>query len=496
MRLTATDTARIDKPLAFNNDGHHQYTFTAQTPNLPRTLELTLNPMNKTTMTHTRALTAMRLPTSQSLLLLMAMTLPMPVFGQTLDLQLEVKAHYRDSEQAKFPTRFPFSAAELPIGETSAFVETVDEGSHAEVSLVSLAGKWQPAASWQLQFKIDAVDLYDRNPTSGDRKLDVDTLFLRYGDAFGATQIPSQNSVYAQLGKFKKFEQQRERRTESYGVVSTAFNRFEDSGIETGFDLPSGLYGRLSYTTGNPVFMRDSNALAGDNGTENFRIPPNLNPNPRLKSGIVMLYDAEIEGFDLSSDPEIGVGLGYRFNSADQNQKLDIMAYHYQRDLSDTRKLNGTFYGGDLDLLDLSEIPGAAGIRLPFAGNEKTETGLNAWYYAGDFALFSQYVKQEVASLDRDGFEIELSYAFDAPMTITPVIRYSELGNNFEGHPAFPAPSLTWDWRRIDYAINVDITDNFRLIVEYADNEVERAGRWENHNEWLLTLRWQASYKR
>lgn len=426
----------------------------------------------------------------------MAMPFSMTAFGQTLDLKFEVKTNYRDSEESTFPVRFPFPAIALPEGASSAFIETVDEGSHAEVSLISLAGIWQPAKYWQLQFKIDAIDLYDRNPTSSDHKLDVDALFLRYGNAFAATKIPSQNSFYGQIGKFKKFEQQRERRTESYGVVSTSFNRFEDSGLEAGFDLPSGFYGRLSYTTGNPVFMRDANALAGDNGTEDFRVPPNANPNPDLKSGIVMLYDAEVEDFDLSSNPELGVGLGYRFNSADQNQKLDILAYHYQRDLADTRELNGTFYGGDLDLFDLGDVPGAAGIRLPFDGREKTESGLSAWYYAGDFALFSQYVKQEVAGLDRDGFEIELSYVFNSPITITPVIRYSELNNDFVAHPFFPAPSLQWDWRKVDYGINVDLSDNVRLIVEYADNEVLRAGRWESQNEFLLTLRWQASYKR
>jgi len=452
--------------------------------------------MNRTTISITGAFKPFLLSTPQTLFLLIAMFFSASIFGQTLDLQFEVKANYRDSEQSKFPTGFPFRPIDLPEGENNAFVETVDEGQHGEISLVSVAGKWQLAKSLQLQFKVDAIDLYDRNPTSGDNKIDVDALFLRYGEAFGATKIPSQNSFYAQVGKFKKFEQQRERRTESYGVVSTSFNRFEDSGLEAGFDLSSGFYGRLSYTTGNPVFMRDANALAGDNGTEDFRVPPNLNPNPDLKSGIVLLYDAEIEDFDLSSNPEIGVGLGYRINSVNQNQKLDVLAYHYQRDLAETRELTGTFYGGDLDLFDLGEAPGGEGIRLPFSGKDKTESGLNAWYYSGDFALFFQYVKQEIANLDRDGFEIELSYVFDSPIAITPVIRYSELSNDFVGHPAFPAPSLTWDWRRADYAINFDFSDKFRLIIEYSDNEVERAGRWEDHNEWLLTLRWQASYKR
>ncbi|MEM7360444.1 MAG: hypothetical protein AAF431_15210 [Pseudomonadota bacterium] len=418
------------------------------------------------------------------------------VSGQTLDLRVEAKANYRDSQQAKFPVGFPFAPVALPPGASNAFIETVEQGEHGEVSLISVAGKWRLAKSWQVQFKVDAVDLYDRNPTSGDNKIDLDAFFVRYGEAFGATKIPAQNSFYGQIGKFKKFEQQRERRTESYGVVSTAFNRFEDSGLEAGFDLASGFYGRLTYTTGNPVFIRDANALAGDNGTEEFRVPPNANPNPDLKSGIVMLYDAEIEDFDLSSDPELGVGFGYRWNSADQKHKLDVLAYHYQRDLAETRELTGTFYGGDLDLFDLSEVPGGENVRLPFSGNDKTESGLTAWYYAGDFSLFAQYVEQDLANLDRDGFEVELSYVFDWPVVVTPVVRYSKLNNNFSSPRAFPTPSLQWDWRRVDYAVNLDFTDNIRLILEYANNEVLRAGRWEDQNELLLTLRWQFDYQR
>lgn len=452
--------------------------------------------MNRTKTPTTETFMLFRRVASNSLLLIFATFHSVPTLGQTLDLRFEVKANYRDSQQAEFPTQFPFAPTSLREGETNAFIETVDEGRHGEVSLVSVAGKWQFAELWQLQFKVDAVDLYDRNPTSNDDKIDIDAFVLRYGDTFGATKIPSQNSVYAQLGKFKKFEQQRERRTESYGVVSTAFNRFEDSGLEAGFDLSSGFYGRLSYTTGNPIFIRDVNALAGDNGTDDFREPLNVNSDTGLNNGIVTLYDSEVEDFDLSNAPELGVGLGYRWNSANQNQKLDFLAYHYQRDLSETRNINGSFLGGDLDLFDLSEFPGTEGVRLPFAGNDKTESGLTAWYYAGDFALFSQYVTQEVANLDRDGFEIELSYVFDSPITITPVIRYSELNNNFVSDPRFLTPSLQWDWRKIDYGINFDFTDNLRLIVEYTDNEVLRAGRFESQNELLITLRWQANYKR
>ena len=421
-----------------------------------------------------------------ALTLFAALPLQASAFEQTFDFRFEAKVNFRDSQQA---IAFPPPLPSFEPNTLTPILETVDEGANAEVSLISVAGKWQFAESWQLSFKVDAVDLYDRNPTSTDDEIDIDNFILRYGDTVTATNIPSSNNYYVQLGKFKKFEQQRERRSESYGLVSTAFNRFEDSGIEAGFDLPSGLYGRFSFTTGNPLFLRDTNALAGDNGTqqslEEFSLSSELN------SGFPIFYDAEVEDFDLSSDPELGLGLGYRWHSNNKNQKLDILAFHYERDLSETRELTGSFFGGDLDLFQLDEIPGSEQIRLPFSGNEKTESGVNLWYNYGDFSLFSQYVDQDLAGLDRDGFEVEVSYAFKWHTNIIPVIRYSELNNNFSSPAGFATPSLQWNWRKIDYAINVDITDNLRLIVEYADNEIETGGRIIDQNEFLMTLRWQ-----
>ena len=428
----------------------------------------------------------LKLQTALALLTLLPMQAG--AFEQKLDLRFEAKVNYRDSQQASFVT------PPLPSFEpntSTPILATVEEGGNAEVSLISVAGKWQFANSWQLNFKVDGVDLYDRNPTSTDNEIDIDNFFLRCGNASTATNIPTSNNYYVQLGKFKKFEQQRARRSESYGLVSTAFNRFEDSGLEAGFDLPSGFYGRLSYTTGNPLFIRDVNALAGDNGTQSFQTPEDINQTPELNSGFPIFYDAEIEDFDLANDPELGLGLGYRWNSRNRNQKLDVLAFHYQRDLSETRDLSGSFFGGDLDLFQLSEIPGAEQIGLPFSGNEKTESGINLWYNYGDFAVFSQYVDQDLAGLDRDGFEIELSYAFNWRINIVPVIRYSELNNNFSSPAGFSLPSLQWDWRKIDYAINVDITDNLRLIVEYADNEIETALGTIDQDEFLVTLRWQ-----
>lgn len=405
----------------------------------------------------------------------------------------EVRGHYRVSDSNRFATQFPFPPEALPEGETSAFVETVDAGEHVELSMIALFARWNISEDWLAQVRIEGIDKYERNPTSTDHTVSVDTAFIRYGQRIPALRLAERNTFYAQVGKFAKMERQVARRTESYGLVSTAFNRFEDTGLEAGFDLQSGWYGKFSHTVGNPVFMRDPNVLAGDNGT-NPTPPPNH--NPELKSGIVILYDAEVEGLDISEAPETGAALGYRWNSKDQNQRFSAMAFTNKRQLTTDNSLHGTFYGTDIDLFDLGEVPSAGGIRLPYEGDNKTETGLNIWYEYGNFAAFGQWVEQDMANLGRSGQEVELSYVFqstfffDEPIHITPVIRYSQIDHDFVGTPNYPAPSVWWDWQKVDYALNVDVTSNWRVTLEYTDNQFERAGKTENNNETLLSVRW------
>lgn len=404
----------------------------------------------------------------------------------------EVRGHYRSSDSNRFATQFPFPPEALPEGETSAFVETVDAGEHVELSMIALFGRWNINDNWLAQVRIEGIDKYERNPTSTDHTFGVDTAFLRYGKRLPALQLPAQNTFYAQAGKFANMERQVARRTESYGLVSTAFNRFEDTGIETGFDLESGFYAKLSYTVGNPVFMRDPNVLAGDNGT-NPTPPPNH--DPELKSGIVILYDAEVEGLDFSEAPETGAAIGYRWNSGDEKQRFSAMAFTNKRELTTDNSLHGTFYGTDIDLFDLGEVPGAGGIRLPYEGDSKTETGLNLWYEYGNFSAFGQWVEQDMANLGRSGQELELSYVMSSTMFgsniyITPVVRYSQIDNDFVGTPNYPAPSVWWDWQKIDYALNLDLTDQWRITLEYTDNQFERGGKTESNNETLLSVRW------
>ncbi len=406
----------------------------------------------------------------------------------TYKYQLEAKLHYRSSDDNRFATAFPFSPAQLPVGQSNALLETVDPGDHFEISTISFSGLWRSKSGLSARFRIDAIDLYDRNPTSDDHEIDLDSLIIKYQQPLNSA-VSDDGHYYLQVGKFAKFERQEARRLESYGVVSTTFNRFEDSGIEAGIQLGQGLYGKFSYTTGNPVFIRDTNALAGDNGTRELRESPN--PDPSLGSGIVTLYDAEIENFDLSDNPELGLGIGYRWQTPNPSQLLDVLLFGYERELAQSRSLNGTFYGADLDLFDLGEVIPGADIRLPVTGDKKREYGLNIRYQYEQFNVFGQVVSQDLGGLDRHGYEIELAYTWNLPIKITPVIRYSELSNRFIGNRQYPAPSVWWDWTKIDYGLNLKINKNLDAIIEYTHNEFERGGRVDNNNELLLTLRIQ-----
>ncbi|MGE0639876.1 MAG: hypothetical protein AB7G12_08815 [Thermoanaerobaculia bacterium] len=420
-----------------------------------------------------------------------------------VDFGIEAKIHYRDSEQLRFPSPFPFPESFLPPGATQGFLETVDEGGHFEVSVVTLLADATWGPHLVAHAKIDVIDLYDRNPTSSDREIDVDEIWIRFGrdphlpeDGFGA---------YAKVGKFEHFERQNDRHLESYGLISTAFNRFEDQGVELGFDFGRHLYLRGSLTQGNPLFFRDPNALAGDNGTPKKDPFVHPNPVPELMTGFPILYDAEVEDLDVDGDLETGVGLGIRFGDRDSGRALDLLAWGYQRKLADTVALHGTFYGGDLDLLrgPLS-TPTSAPFSLPISDDDKKEYGGNAWLYLGGFTAFGQYVSQEVAGLDRTGYELELAWKIELPLawavggrqlfpSLQPAIRYSHLKPEFAGgSAAYPSPSVRWEWDKLDYGLRIGIITGVDLTIEFADNEMTLAnGRKISNDELLSTLRFR-----
>lgn len=414
-----------------------------------------------------------------------------------LKFRVEGKANYRSSDGNRFGFAPPPELA-LPAG-SRLFLETVDEGEHLELSSVTLYIDADWGESLAAHVKIDGVDLYDRNPTSEDYRIDIDEAWIRFGRGAEPAVLPEPAGAYLKVGKAPKFERQNDRHLESYGLVSTAFNRFEDFGLELGADLGRYVYLRASLSTGNPLFLRDPNALAGDNGTPDSTKLPGPD-GPVLQSGFPILYDAEVEDFDTSGELETGAGLGFRAANATGTRGLDLLIWGYQRDLADKVTLHGSFYGGDLDLLN-----GPLDIHplLGLEGRKKQEVGANLWLYLGGFSFFGQYVDQEVAGLVRTGYEGELAWSFDLPVvwglagqqlfpSIQPAIRYSKLDPEFAASAFFPAKSLTWEWEKLDYGLRIGIVPGIDLTIEYADHDMVRAnGTHQSNNELLTTLRFK-----
>ncbi|HEX3130987.1 MAG TPA: hypothetical protein VH394_26875 [Thermoanaerobaculia bacterium] len=412
-----------------------------------------------------------------------------------LDFSLEAKANYRDSDENRFAV--PFFDDDNPATPPSVFEETVNQGSHVELSTVTLLVNATWGDGLTAHGKIDFIDLYDRNPTSTDKKVDLDEGWVRFGIEPEPAALAPRWGAYLKVGKMPKFERQDDRHLESYGLVSTAFNRMEDTGAELGLNLGRHVYVKATATQGNPVFMRDPNALAGDNGTPEFL---KEHPDPQLKSGIVILYDAEVEDLDVDGNLELGAGLGARFADEAGSRGLDVLAWGYKRKLADTVELEGTFYGGDLDIFSPSDNPNSI---FAIHGDEKREVGANVWLYLGGFSFFGQYVDQKLAGLPRTGLEGEVAWRFDLPLAlsigdqqlftfIAPAVRYSRLDNDFGNPKKTSAPSFSWDWVKIDAGVRLGIISGVDLTVEYEDNTFTLgSGAERDNNELLTTLRWK-----
>ena len=409
----------------------------------------------------------------------------------------EAKAHYRDSDENRFPVPFPFTPDMLPPGAEQGFMETVDPGEHLELSTFTLLLDADWGEAIVAHVKVDFIDLYDRNPTSSDRELDVDEAWVRFGREAEPAILPERSGAYAKIGKFPKFERQDDRHLESYGLVSTAFNRFEDMGVEFGADLGRHLYVKGSATQGNPVFLRDPNALAGDNGTPESE---RENPDPELGTGITILYDAEVEDLDVDGDLELGAGIGLRWADDGGVNGVDLLLWGYERELAETVGIEGSFYGGDLDLLrgPLNLFP------FPITGNDKREVGANLWLYLGGFSFFGQYVDQDLAGLVRTGYEAEAAWRFELPLVaasggrqlfpaIAPAVRFSRLDPDFAAPRITPSPSWAWEWDKFDVGVRLTLVDGIDLTAELALNDfVLGSGAERSNDELLVTLRWRS----
>ena len=398
----------------------------------------------------------------------------------TFRYRIELRANLRDSNEDRFPLRFPFPPEFLPIGQTVGFEETVNSGRHAELSVAQARLDLGYREWFGAHVQFHAQDKYRRNPTSNDRQTDVDEFWLRLGAKPEVLERPAATSFFLQMGKFPHMERQPIRLLESYGLAATAFNRFEDVGYMAGGTIGRNLYWRLSGTSGNPLFFRDTNALAGDNGVPELLRP---NPDPRLKSGFPILYNTETEGYFLKSGHvQFGQGIGYRWQNEAQTAGFDAIAFHYRRTMPFEEHLTGTFYGADIDLLD---GPDFANVSLSIHGNRKEETGARVYGEWDRLTTIAQFTKQTIAGLHRQGEELEVGYQLGR---VQPAIRWSGLQNSFKGPREFPAPSVWWNWVKIDYGVRVTLLKSVDLTIERAKHNIA-APRKLNLGETLVTLR-------
>jgi hypothetical protein len=407
----------------------------------------------------------------------------------------EANFNYRDSAFEEFKINVPFPPEFWEEGDDAVYLRTVDPGSHYETSDLELGFDVTFSEKWSALVLIHVVDLYNRNPTSIDKDVFFREYWIRYGDEERRHRPLKPWGGFVLVGKAPRFAKQTVRHLESYGLWGTAVNRFEIPQVQLGLNLGGNFYVRGQYGVGAPLFMRDPNALAGDNGTPE-RVPGDV--NPKFNSGFPILYDARPEDWSLDGERELGAGLGVRFAGDDGRSSIDAMLWYYARTLEDSDEapeIEGTYYQGDIELLR------GAGLPLPFEGDEKWEAGLNVEWRLNSWVGFAQFVKQDIASLERQGLEIETAYhiplaplfaAWDQPVLnwIRPAIRYSNIDNDFWVEDPFITPSLYWDWQKLDVGLRFGIVRSSDLTVEYSFNEAKITDSWTlEPTEWLVTLR-------
>jgi hypothetical protein len=401
-------------------------------------------------------------------------------------LKAEIKLNFRDSTSDSFTVGG--TGAPFPI-----VLATVSPNASSEVSNIALIGEADLTPHILGHFQINFLDLYNRNPTSSSDRVFVREAWLRFGKKYDSVQAAPDTSFYLEAGKFPRFSKQIVRRMESYGLWGTAVGRFEEVGAEIGGSIGPHVYWRGSTTNGNPLFMRDPNALAGDNGTPERTVG---STTPVVyQAGFPILYDTQSTDVNGSGRFQYGGGLGVRFNWGEGNRDgVDAMGWYFRRTLADRVSLHGTFYSGDLRLLGGNPIP------LPVTGNEKTEYGANLEARIGPVHIFGQYVHQDIAGLVRHGYEAEVAWRIPLPGLfasgdssvvnwIQPVVRVSAIEYDFAIPAGFVAPSFGWNWHKYDAGLRIGIIRGLDLTAEYARNDTRARSRVLHPDEFLMTLR-------
>ncbi|HXO29332.1 MAG TPA: hypothetical protein VOA80_18425 [Thermoanaerobaculia bacterium] len=408
---------------------------------------------------------------------------PLPPAPRRFKLGVELDANLRHSDDTRVASRYPYLQAQ----------ETVDPGSHAEISNVALLADYDPSPLWRAHLRFNGVNLYYRNPTSTDHPYDLAELWVRFGRETGPAIVPERPGMYVKLGKFARPEREEQRHLQSYGLVGTAFDLFEDAGLEVGADLGRHFFVKAALTQGNPLFIRDTNALAGD--TPDL-LAQDAEYRAKLNGGLPILYDTHVEHLDFAH-PEAAGYLGWRLGDPGGASGLELMAWGRRRRLAASYDLPGSPLGGDLATFTPLGTP-----ILPFHGNGKQEVGADLRiFHASGLSLFAAVVDQLVAGLGRTGIEAEAAWKIDLPLAwaaggrqlfsfIAPAVRYSKLHNRFYNLAPTPEPSLAWDWEKLDGGIRIGLWGGIDLTAEYSYNRTFlNPHLTENENEFLGTLR-------
>ena len=390
------------------------------------------------------------------------------------------------------------SAIEFPLANTGApfpvVLETVSPHTSAEISNIELMAEGDLTPDILARVVIHFLDLYNRNPTSSSDRVFVREAFVRFGKKWEALKEMPGTTVYLELGKAPRFSKQITRRLESYGLWGTAVNRFEETGAEAGGSFGPHVYWRASATGGTPLYFRDPNALAGDNGTPERTVGSTV---PVVYgSGIPILYDTMATDVNFSGRFQLGGGVGLRFNWGESRRDgVDLLGWYFRRDLADR-----TSRCAARSTRATSKSCEGFNNPLPFNGTEKYEYGVNLEARFGPVHLFGQGVKQSIAGLEREGYEVEASVRIALPGLfasgdqsvvnwIEPAVRVSYIDNLFDLPAGFVAPSFGWDWRKYDYGFRLGIVRGLDLTVEYSRNESTTRRGVIHPDEGLLTLR-------
>lgn len=395
----------------------------------------------------------------------------------------EIKAGFRWSQAQS-------SAILSPSAQVLGFMRTPDAGSSIEIQHLGLSGQGFITSGVFARFEVRFLDNYNRNPTSTDASVFVRQAFVRFGDKPEVLSEQRGSAFYAQFGMAPRFTKQAIRRLESYGLWGTAVGRFEQPQLEIGGSFGPHVYARAMVGSGNPLFLRDTNALAGDNLSEAA-----ANPKATYEFGFPILYDAKVTDINVGGGAETGFGLGTRWGGG-EGAGVDVLGWYFGRTLADTARLRGTDYPGELAVLK------GAGFPIPTNGNKRREWGVNLQAQWSGGRLFAQWVDQDLAGASRYGYEAEAAWIFQLPGLflvgesplgnwIQPSFRFSNIDNRFKAPLAYPRLAVQWPWKKYDFGLRFGLVRNVDLTAEYTFHQVVRNATLPNlpMREFVLTLR-------